>query len=106
MGIHWYDTTLKKFQDYVELWHTTFNMPIFITEYALQVCCFPCLILFCVLTVLQNFNGGAQPSFDQVVTFHKQAAAWLEQQDYVELYAPFGASLDSVSLHVADYHQR
>lgn len=81
-------------------------MPIFITEYALQVCCFPYPISLCLLTVLQNFNGGAQPSFDQVVTFHKQAAAWLEQQDYVELYAPFGTSLGSVSLYVADHHQQ
>jgi len=71
--IHWYDTTLDKFQNYVKLWHETFGKPILITEFAAQ-----------------NFNGGPQPNSGQVFSFMEQAVSWLNSQSYVIGYAPFG----------------
>ncbi|TCD71305.1 hypothetical protein EIP91_011076 [Steccherinum ochraceum] len=85
VAIHWYDMSLQKFQDYVELWHNTFNMPIYVTEYALQ-----------------NFSGGAQASPDQVTAFHKAAAAWMEQQDYIVTYMPFGFMNDMSGVNTAN----
>lgn len=73
IAIHWYDTTFQKFQTYVELWHNTFNKNIWVTEFAPQ-----------------NYNGGAQPSMSDVWNFYGAAIPWLDQTDYVEMYAPFG----------------
>ncbi|THH33735.1 hypothetical protein EUX98_g414 [Antrodiella citrinella] len=84
-AIHWYDTTLEKFQTYVNLWHDTFGMPIYITEYALQ-----------------NFNGGPQPSAAEVTAFHLAAAAWLESQSFVETYMPFGVMTDMSGVNDAN----
>jgi len=73
VAIHWYDTTFEKFQTYLELWHNTFNLPIWVTEFACQ-----------------NFNGGAQPDSGQIWEFYTQSIEWLDSTDWVELYAPFG----------------
>jgi len=72
--VHWYDTSLEKFQDYVNLWHTTFGKPVLVTEFALQ-----------------NFNGGGwQPSASDVRSFYEQAIPWLNDQSFVIGYFPFG----------------
>lgn len=72
--VHWYDTTLQKFQDYVNLWHDTFKKPILVTEFALQ-----------------NFNGGGwQPNADDVRSFYEGAIPWLNEQSFVLAYFPFG----------------
>lgn len=71
--LHWYDTTFDKFKTYVELWHNTFGKNIWVTEFACQ-----------------NFNGGGQPSISDVWNFYGSAIPWLDSQDYVEMYAPFG----------------
>lgn len=73
MALHWYDTTFAKFQAYLELWHSTFNLPIWVTEYACQ-----------------NFNGGAQPSNDEIWAFYQQATSYMESTDWVHVYMPFG----------------
>jgi len=85
VAIHWYDTTFEKFQTYVELWHNTFQKPIWVTEFACQ-----------------NFNGGAQPSNDQIWSFYSQATAWLESTSYVESYMPFGFMDDMSNVNPAD----
>ncbi|KZT38967.1 hypothetical protein SISSUDRAFT_1046288 [Sistotremastrum suecicum HHB10207 ss-3] len=75
LALHWYDTTLGKFQDYINKWHTAFpDKKIWITEYA------------CV-----NFNGGAQPSDAEIAAFHAAAIPYLNSLDYVEYIFPFGA---------------
>ena len=35
--LHWYDISLDAFKEYVESWHNTFNLPIWVTEWACQV---------------------------------------------------------------------
>jgi len=71
--IHWYDTTLEKFQNYVKLWHDTFGKPILVTEFAAQ-----------------NFNNGPQPNQGEVFSFMESAISWLNSQEFVIGYAPFG----------------
>jgi len=72
MLIHWYDVKFEDFQTYVNKW-AGFGKPIRITEFACQ-----------------NFNGGAQPSMDDIWSFTNQAIPWLENNPQVLSYAPFG----------------
>ena len=39
---------------------------------------------------MQNFNGGAQPSMDEVWSFTDQAIKYLESDSRILSYAPFG----------------
>jgi len=70
--VHYYDTTSKGFQTYINKW-AGFNLPMRVTEYACQ-----------------NFNGGAQPSVDQIRAFYTESMAFLEADSRVLSHAPFG----------------
>lgn len=83
-AVHWYDTTFEKFKDYMTLWHTTFNKPVIVTEFAAQ-----------------NFNGGAQPSSSDVWAFYTQAIPWLNEQDFVVGYFPYGF-MQSININQND----
>ncbi|CEH18130.1 Uncharacterised protein family, glycosyl hydrolase catalytic domain [Ceraceosorus bombacis] len=74
ISLHYYDVSATKMQEYIEDWYKSYNKPVWITEYACQ-----------------NFNGGAQCSKDQVWSFQQQIVSWMDKQDYVKGYAPFGA---------------
>lgn len=73
LSLHYYDTNVTAFKEYVRDWHETYNKPIWVTEYACQ-----------------NFNGGKQCSDVDTFVFHKEISSWFDQQDYVQAYAPFG----------------
>ena len=73
MPIHWYDVSLDGFKEYVKKWHDAFKKPLRITEYAFQ-----------------NFNGGDQLSMAQVLEVTEGAIRWLEEDERVLSYAPFG----------------
>lgn len=73
VAVHFYDTSTRKFQNYVNRWYNRFEKPIWVTEYACQ-----------------NFNGGAQCSQSKAQKFHIDMADWFDQQDFVEAYSPFG----------------
>jgi hypothetical protein len=85
MALHWYDVTIEGFQEYVELWHTTFNKNIWITEYAVQ-----------------NFNGGAQQDYSFIQGFMGTVNSWMDSLDYVEQYCWFGAMLDLQGVNTAN----
>jgi Glycosyl hydrolase catalytic core len=55
------------------LWYKSFGKPILITEFALQ-----------------NFNGGDQPTSEEIFSFMDQAITWMNSQDYILGYYPFG----------------
>ncbi|KAG8744826.1 hypothetical protein FRC10_009350 [Ceratobasidium sp. 414] len=74
IALHWYDVDIKAFQDYVTKFWLAFRKPIIISEYACQ-----------------NFNGGAQCTKDQTWALHTTMAKWFYQQDFVAMFAPFGA---------------
>ncbi|CCU98538.1 unnamed protein product [Malassezia sympodialis ATCC 42132] len=73
MSVHYYDTNVTAFKEYVQDWHETYDKPIWVTEYACQ-----------------NFNGGQQCSDLETFLFHKEMSSWFDQQSFVEAYAPFG----------------
>jgi hypothetical protein len=38
VAVHYYDTCFDAFKTYLELWHSTFNIPILVTEFSCLVC--------------------------------------------------------------------
>lgn len=74
VALHWYDIDADAFIAYVQDFHNTFGKNIWVTEYACQ-----------------NFNGGAQCSRDKTFAFHDKVTKWMESQDFVEHFFPFGA---------------
>lgn len=77
VGVHWYDTTAAKFKTYLNLWHDTFGLPLYVTEYAVQ-----------------NFNGGAQASSDEIWAFHREVGPWMNSQSWIAVHMPFGFMKD------------
>lgn len=80
--VHWYDTTFEKFKTYVELWHNTFGKDVFITEFGVQ-----------------NFNGGSQPTSGEVFSFMQQAIPWMNSQEWIKGYFPFGFILPPTGIN-------
>ena len=66
--LHWYGdvTNPNSFKTYVKSFHTTFGLPLWITEF--------------------GGNGGTD---DQIVTFLENVLPWLDTQAYVKRYAYF-----------------
>lgn len=56
--------------------HTTFNKPIWVTEFACQ-----------------NFSGGAQCTWDQVFDFMRKVTAFMDGASFVQEYFAFGECL-------------
>jgi len=77
LAMHWYDVSGDAFIAYVEDFHKTFNLPIWVTEYACQ-----------------NFNGGAQCSDSEIASFMGQTTSFMDGADYVQAYMWFGAMHD------------
>lgn len=72
VAIHYYDVKFSDFKAYIDKW-AGFGKPLRITEFACQ-----------------NFNGGAQPSMDEVWSFTDQSIKFLEADPRILTYAPFG----------------
>lgn len=74
--LHYYDTDAGRFQKYIEDYHSGLpdSRPIWVTEYACQ-----------------NFNGGAQCSWDETMAFHYSMNDYFKSSPIVERWAPFGA---------------
>ncbi|KAL5531485.1 hypothetical protein ACEPAG_4362 [Sanghuangporus baumii] len=73
VALHWYDVNATQFQLYLEDFHDTFQLPIWVTEWADH-----------------NFNGDDQPSFEEVVAFLNQTQGFMDATDWIERYAWFG----------------
>jgi len=82
IATHWYGTDLEEFKTYVSYWHDTYNLPVYITEYADQ-----------------DFNGGPQATMDEIWAFMTGATSWLDSQDWVHAHCWFGAmeGMDNVN---------
>jgi hypothetical protein len=73
---HYYGATFEGFQEWVlKVKGIAGGRPLMITEFGCQ-----------------DFANNAPCSSEQVQTFYQQAVTWMDQQDYVAAYAPFGAS--------------
>ncbi|KAF7352920.1 Glyco-hydro-cc domain-containing protein [Mycena venus] len=82
IATHWYGTDLEEFKSYVTYWHDTYNLPVYVTEYADQ-----------------DFNGGPQATMDEIWAFMVGATSWLNSQDWVKAHCWFGAmeGMDNVN---------
>ncbi|CAE6467372.1 unnamed protein product [Rhizoctonia solani] len=74
LALHWYGNVAEEFIAYLEDFHTTFQRPIWITEYSCQ-----------------NFVNGAQCTYDEIVQFLNTTQTFMDQTPWVERYAWFGA---------------
>jgi Glycosyl hydrolase catalytic core len=71
----WYDVNATAFQMYLENFHATFQLPLWITEWTCQ-----------------NYNNvNAQCSPSDIVQFMNQTQSFMDQSTFVERYAWFGA---------------
>jgi len=84
VALHWYDVKFEDFKTYINKW-AGFGKPLRITEFACQ-----------------NFNGGGQPSMDQIWDFTDKAIDFLEGDGRVLSYAPFGFMDDMYNVNIND----
>jgi len=82
LAVHWYGTDPQAFISYLQNMHTTFNKPIWVTEFACQ-----------------NFSGGAQCSADQVSNFMNTVTSFMDNTSWVQHYFAFGVQHDMVGVN-------
>lgn len=82
VAVHYYDTSADGLIAYLKDFHDTFGKPIWLTEFACQ-----------------NFNGGAQCSYDEIQQFMSKAVNFMESTDWVQQYCWFGAMHDMVNVN-------
>jgi hypothetical protein len=76
--IDWYDVNATAFKNYLEDYHTTFQRPLWVTEWACQ-----------------NFNDkNKQCSQNDIVLFLNETQTFMDNTDWVERYSWFGAMTD------------
>ncbi|WWC61000.1 uncharacterized protein I303_103577 [Kwoniella dejecticola CBS 10117] len=83
--VHYYDTNVQRFQEYVTNYHNAVGGNLWVTEYACQ-----------------DYNGGAQCSDQDTWNFHTQMAGWFESQSYIERFSPFGVMKDMQGVNQAN----
>ncbi|OCF55751.1 hypothetical protein L486_06502 [Kwoniella mangroviensis CBS 10435] len=83
--VHYYDTNVQRFQEYVINYHNAVGANLWVTEYACQ-----------------DYNGGAQCSDQDTWNFHTTMAGWFEQQSYIERFSPFGVMKDMQGVNQAN----
>ncbi|EGO26014.1 hypothetical protein SERLADRAFT_466941 [Serpula lacrymans var. lacrymans S7.9] len=75
IALHWYDVNATTFEAYLSDFHDTFQLPIWVTEWACQ-----------------NFNDvNAQCSYEDIVAFMNATQGFMDASEFVERYAWFGA---------------
>lgn len=78
--LHWYGLNFKELEDHLEDMHKTFNKPIWLNEFACTT------------------FGGKIPSEQDVVNFERAALKFLDEKEFVERYAWFGAATNKGSM--------
>ncbi|TDL19875.1 glycoside hydrolase [Rickenella mellea] len=73
VAIHWYDVNATAFQAYLEDFHNTFQLPIWVTEWDCQ-----------------NYNNGPQCTQTDVNAFLNQTQSFMDATEWVERYAWYG----------------
>ncbi|KIM72213.1 glycoside hydrolase family 128 protein [Piloderma croceum F 1598] len=86
IALHWYDVNATAFQVYLENFHATFQLPLWVTEWTCQ-----------------NYNNvNAQCSLSDIVEFMNQTQLFMDQSTFVERYAWFGAMENLQGVNPAD----
>ena len=74
VAVHIYETDYNKVIEYLQKVHDTFQLPVYLTEYACQ-----------------NFSGGDQCSESEVWQMMQKTTSWMDSQEWMHGYAWFGA---------------
>jgi hypothetical protein len=74
IATHYYGTDLEEFKSYVKYWHDTYNLPVYVTEYADQ-----------------DFNGGPQANIGDIWAFMEGATQYANENDWIHAHCWFGA---------------
>lgn len=74
IALHYYDVNATDFIQHINEYHNAFQRPIWVTEWACQ-----------------NFNNGPQCSYNDIVRFLNTTQTYMDNTDWVERYAWFGA---------------
>jgi hypothetical protein len=85
VAVHWYGTDAQEFISYCENFFTTFNKPIWVTEYACQ-----------------SFTSAPQCDAAQVQTFMDTVSAWMDSTWYISKYFAFGVMHDMQGVNPLD----
>ncbi|KAJ7228832.1 glycosyl hydrolase catalytic core-domain-containing protein, partial [Mycena pura] len=82
IATHYYGTDIEEFKTYVQYWRDTYNLPVYVTEYADQ-----------------DFNGGAQANEGEVWAFMEAATQFANANDWIHAHCWFGAMMDMVNVN-------
>jgi len=75
IAIHWYDVNSSEFISYLQDFHQTFNLNLWVTEWDCQ-----------------NFNNAnAQCSASDITSFMNETQSFMDETEWVERYAWYGA---------------
>jgi len=86
IALHWYDVNATQFKLYLTDFYTTFQRPIWVTEWACQ-----------------NYNNAsAQCSPSDIVTFLNETQSFMDETPWVERYAWFGMMENMQGVNEAD----
>ncbi|KAI0347295.1 glycoside hydrolase [Trametopsis cervina] len=88
VALHWYDINSTAFIEYLQDFHDTFQRPIWVTEWACQ-----------------NFNkADDQCSPQDIVNFMNATQEFMDNTEWVERYAWFGAFMDLQGVNQVRLH--
>ncbi|KIK08407.1 glycoside hydrolase family 128 protein [Laccaria amethystina LaAM-08-1] len=85
IAVHYYGTSPQDFINYITDIHNTFNLDVFVTEFACQ-----------------NFGGGAQCSDSDVTNFMDTVTGFMDSTSWVKKYFAFGLQHDMVGVNPAN----
>ncbi|KAF8704688.1 Glycosyl hydrolase catalytic core, partial [Rhizoctonia solani] len=74
IALHYYGVNSTQFIQHINDYHNAFQRPIWVTEWACQ-----------------DFNNGPQCSYNQIVEFLDETQTYMDNTDWIERYAWFGA---------------
>nr|GAT58540.1 predicted protein [Mycena chlorophos] len=85
IALHWYDVNATAFIDYINDFHNTFNLSIWVTEWSCQ-----------------NYNGGPQCTASQISELLNTTQSYMNSVDWVERYSWFGILRDLEGVNSLD----
>lgn len=85
VAFHFYGTDAQDFISYATQLHNTYNLPIWVTEFADQ-----------------SFSGGAQATQDEVYAFASTVANFVDSTSWFEAAFPFGVMSDLQGVNTAN----
>lgn len=74
--VHFYISDVNEAKAYMEKYHQKTGLPLWITEYA--------------CASFEHGSPASSPDAGGVMQYNKELVAWMDQQDYIVRYAPFG----------------